>query len=152
MLVWERIIGILMVFSISLLGLILFDDKKLKAISFATGVISAATLAGWSDNIIIGIQQFASIISGNIKLDSMGIVTSALGLTLSPMIPLKGVRRSVQSASLSGLILSLTGFPYWILWVVSGIVIIGLILALYFLAKWIVKSINGLIQGGRRNE
>jgi hypothetical protein len=152
MLVWERTMGILMIFFFSLLGLVLFDDRKLKMVSFATGVISAAMLAGWSDNILTGIQQFASAISENIKPDSVGVVTSALGLTLSPTIPFKNVRRAVQSTSISGLALSLIGFPAWILWVINGAIVIGLILTFYFIAKKIAKWINALIQGGKKNE
>jgi hypothetical protein len=130
----------------------LFDDRKLKFVSFATGVISAAMLAGWSDNILTGIQQFASAIGENIKPDSLGVVTSALGLALSPTIPFKSVRRAVQSTSISGLALSLIGFPAWILWVINGVIVIGLILAFYFFAKWIAKLINDLIRGGKKSE
>jgi len=152
MLVWERTMGILMIFFFSLLGLVLFDDRKLKMISFATGVISAAILAGWSDNILTGIQQFASTIGENIKPDNVGVVTSALGLTLSPTIPLKSVRRAVQSTSASGLALSLIGFPAWILWIINGVIVVGLILIFYFVAKRIAKWISDLILGGKKGE
>jgi hypothetical protein len=132
--------------------MVIFDDRKLKLVSYFTGVVTAVMLAGWSDNILAGIQQFAFAIGENVKPDSVGVVTSALGLTLSPTIPFKSVRRAVQSTSISGLALSLIGFPAWILWVINGVIVIGLILAFYFFAKWIAKLINDLIRGGKKSE
>jgi hypothetical protein len=153
MLVWERTMGILMIFFFSLLGMALFDDRKLKMVSFATGVISAAILAGWSDSILTSIQQFASAIGESIKPDSVGVVTSALGLTFSQTIPVKSVRRACQTTSLSGLILSALGFPYgWLFWVINGIIFVVIILTMYFLAKKVANWISSLIQGRKGNE
>jgi hypothetical protein len=152
MLVWERTMGILMIFFFSLLGLVLFDDRKLKMVSFATGVISAAILAGWSDSILTSIQQFAFAIGENVKPDSVGVITSAVGLTFSQAIPIKSVRRASTTTSLSGLILSIAGFPGWIILVTNFLIFVVIILAVYFIAKKVAGWIRSLVQEGKRNE
>jgi hypothetical protein len=152
MLEWQRTAGILALFFFAILGMVIFDDRKLKLVSYFTGVVTAVMLAGWSDNILAGIQQFAFAIGENVKPDSVGVVTSAVGLTFSQAIPIKSVRRASTTTSLSGLILSIAGFPGWIILVTNFLIFVIIILAVYFIAKKIAKWINALIQGSKKNE
>jgi len=148
---WEKPLGIFMLFFFSFLGLVVFDDKKWKVISYFVGVISAITLLGWSNEILTDAQQLLGSMSTTIKPDAIGIVTSVAGLTLSPLIPSKSARRAMQSASISGLVLGLLGIPTWALWLLAGIVLVGIIVVLYYVIKKIGKWFIVLTRGGNKN-
>ncbi|MDI6847233.1 MAG: hypothetical protein QMD23_03780 [Candidatus Bathyarchaeia archaeon] len=144
---WERPLGIAMLFFFSLLGLAVFDDKKLKVVSFFIGVTSAITLWGWSNEVLFNAQQFFRSVGNTVNPDSVGIATSAVGLSLSPIIPSKSIRRTAQTASISGLTMSLLGLPSWILWLIMGIIAISFIIGLYFIAKKVAKWLTTIIRG-----
>lgn len=146
---WERAFGILMIFFFSLLGLALFDDKKWKGVSFFIGVAAAVALAGWSNNVPISLQQFWESFVENFKPDSFGLATSTVSLSLSPIIPSKSVRRSVQIASAGGLIMSAFGLPGWLPWLIMGILALCLMIGVYFVAKKVAGWIASMVRGGK---
>jgi len=143
----ERLLGILMLFVLSFLGLTIFEDKKMKTLSFFVGIVSAITLAGWSNNVIVNAQNFLTGISTNIKPDSIGIATSAVGLSLSTFVPSKSARRSVQIASTGGLMMSMLGLPGWLPLVIMATLAILLLVCIYYFAKKVAGWLSSMIKG-----
>lgn len=135
-----------MLFFFCLIGLA-SENKKLKVISWATGVFSALTLIGWSEGLVLNAQQFFGPLAENIKPDVFGAATSAITLGLSQAVPSKSVRRTVQTTAASGLALSLLGVPMWIMWLITLIIIVCVIVVAYFAIKRVAHWISALVRG-----
>jgi uncharacterized membrane protein len=143
---WEKPFGIFLLFFFCLIGFA-SENKKLKIVSWATGVIAAITLIGWSEGIVLNAQQFLGSLVENIKPDVFGATASVITLGLSQSVPSKSVRRTVQTTAASGLALSLFGVPMWIMWLITLIMIVCILVVTYFAIKRIAQWISALVRG-----
>jgi len=144
---WERTLGIILVFLFCYIGLLRFEDKKLQIICFFTAIASAITLAGWTEGMISNMQQIIKRIP-EIKPDTIGAAASTISLGLSPIIPVKSLRRATQTTAASGLILSMLGIPIWVMWIILAIIGVSCFLAIYYLLKRVSKWITSPTKGG----
>ncbi|MGQ9507424.1 MAG: hypothetical protein ACUVTB_06160 [Candidatus Bathycorpusculaceae bacterium] len=141
---WEKPVGLLLLFLFCILGL-REEDKKLRFLSWAIGVVSALTLIGWSEGLLIKAQQSLSSLSVN--PDVFGVSTSALALGMSQFIPAKSARRTAQTTAVSGLALSLLGIPMWVMWAIVLAIVACIIVAACFVLKRIANWISTLVKG-----
>jgi hypothetical protein len=147
---WEKTLGIFVIFLFCYLGLLIFDDKRLKLVSFFTAIISAVMLVGWSEEIIISAQRFAenvNIAGFTENVNAVGVVTSLPALGFSSLLPSKSLRRAGYSLSLSGITASLLGLPGWIIWLIVGAIVALFFVIIYIIGKKVAKWVTALVRG-----